>query len=233
MDYRADVDVVARYLPAPLEPDPTGRAFAIVDELVCVPGDDPELVYSNPERTRYTEGVVGLAVLLQGRARDIHERHVGLQGLVDDVRQFHGLAEEARPYPLDPCTAQPPHAETDRRGLERAWRGGAGRLPDRGRVGKRLDRKEEDSAAPAFGWLYSVRYYPEMGPTVPAVKQLIRNRIGNTRAINVYSGEGNVELGESDNEELTPLRPVEVIRGYYYSPCWTTGHGAELLETYE
>ena len=34
-------------------------------------------------------------------------------------------------------------------------------------------------------------------------------------------------------EELLPLKPVEVIRGYSYNPCWTTAHTAELLETYE
>ena len=37
-----------------------------MDELVCVPGDNSELVYSNPERTRYTEGVVGLRCSYKG-----------------------------------------------------------------------------------------------------------------------------------------------------------------------
>ena len=232
VDYRADVDVVARYLPAPLEPDPTGRAFAIVDELVCVPGDDPELVYSNPERTRYTEGVVGLRCSYKGEpgtfmnamwvSRDWSMTFGNFMGWPKKLAHIH-LTHVPPNHP----TLKPIGVGSNVRGV--VAREGY-RILD---VSVRLDRKEEDSAAPAFGWLYSVRYYPEMGPTVPAVKQLIRNRIGNARAINVYSGEGSVEFGESDNEELTPLKPVEVIRGYYYSPCWTTGHGAELLETYE
>ena len=67
---------------------------------------------------------------------------------------------------------------------------------------------------------------------MPATKQLIRNRISNTRAINVFSGEASVEFGCSDNEELEPLKPVEVIRSYSHNPCWTTARTAELPETY-
>ena len=97
----------------------------------------------------------------------------------------------------------------------------------------RLNQQEEDSAAPQFGWLYSVRFFPEMGPTVPEVRQLIRNRVQNPRAINVYSGDATIEFGDSDNEELLPLKPIEIVKGYFYNPSWTTTHSAELLETYE
>ena len=49
----------------------------------------------------------------------------------------------------------------------------------------------------------------------------------------MFSGEANLEFGDSDNEELLPLKPVEIIRGYSYNPSWTSTHTAELLETYE
>ena len=95
-----------------------------------------------------------------------------------------------------------------------------------------LDTAEEDTAAPQFGWLYSVRFFPSMGPEIPEVRQLIRNRVQNPQAINVYSGQAELNFGASDNEELLPLSPVEVGRGYFYNPSWTTTHSAELLETY-
>ena len=58
--------MIGKFLLAPLEPDPEGRAFAIVNELFCVPGNDPGLVYTNPERTQYTEGVVAVRCSYRG-----------------------------------------------------------------------------------------------------------------------------------------------------------------------
>lgn len=232
VDYRADVNEVARYLPAPLEPDPTGRAFAIVDELVCVPGNNPELAFSNPERTRYTEGVVGLRCSYKGEpgtfmnamwvSKDWTMTFGNFMGWPKKIARIH-----LTHIPPNHPTIKPLGVGTNLRGV--VDREGY-RILD---VSVRLEKREDDSAAPKFGGLYSVRYYPEMSPSVPATRQLIRNRISNTRAINVYSGEASVEFGYSDNEELLPLKPVEVIRGYSYNPCWTTSHTAELLETYE
>lgn len=232
VDYRADVDVVARYLPAPLEPDPEGRAFAIVDELVCVPGDNPELVYSNPERTRYTEGVVGLRCSYKGTpgtfmnamwvSKDWSMLFGNFMGWPKKIANIHLTY-----VPPNHPTLKPIGVGSNLRGV--VAREGY-RILD---VSVRLDTREEDSAAPQFGWLYAVRYFPGVGPTLPGVKQLIRNRIKDPRSINVFSGEANLEFGESDNEELLPLKPVEIIRGYSYNPSWTSTHTAELLETYE
>jgi len=66
VDYRADVKEVARFLPVPLEPEPTGRAFVIVNELFSVPDDNPDLIFTNPERTHYTEGVVAVRCSYRG-----------------------------------------------------------------------------------------------------------------------------------------------------------------------
>ena len=66
VDYRASVDQVARFLPPPLKPEPTGRAFVIVNELFSIPEENPDLVYTNPERTHYTEGVVAVRCSYRG-----------------------------------------------------------------------------------------------------------------------------------------------------------------------
>ena len=232
IDYRADVHQVARYLPAPLQPEPTGRAFVIVNELFSIPDDNPDLIYTNPERTRYTEGLVAVRCSYQG----IPGSYITAIWVSRDwsmtFGQFFGWPKKianinlTRVPPLHP-TLKPIGVGSRVRGIVSRE---SYRLLD---VSVKLRQKEEDTAAPSFGWLYSVRFFPEMGPTVPAVKQLIRNRVQNPQAINVFSGDADFEFGASDNEELLPLSPVEILKGYYYNPSWTTTHTAELLETYE
>ena len=232
VDYRADVKEVARFLPVPLEPEPSGRAFVIVNELFSIPGDNPDLVYSNPERTHYTEGVVAVRCSYRGTPGSYITAIWVSKDWSMTFGQFFGWPKKiadihlTRVPPLHP-TLKPLGVGSRVRGI--VAREGY-RLVD---VSLNLRRQEENSAAPSFGWLYSVRYFPEMGPTVPAVKQLIRNRVQNPAAINVFSGDAEFSFGESDNEELLPLKPVEIIKGYFYNPSWTTTHTAELLETYE
>lgn len=232
VDYRADVDQVARFLPPPLLPEPTGRAYVIVNELFCVPDDNPDLIYTNPERTRYTEGLVAVRCSYNG----VEGSYITAIWVSKDwsmiFGQFFGWPKKIANINL---TRVPPlHPTLKPIGIGSHVRGTVSRESHRLLdIKLKLRKKEENTAAPAFGWLYSVRFFPEMGPTVPAVKQLIRNRVQNPRAINVYSGDADFEFGASDNEELLPLKPVEILKGYYYNPSWTTTHAAELLETYE
>jgi len=232
VDYRADVREVARFLPDPLEPEPTGRAFVIVNELFSIPSDNPDLIYTNPERTQYTEGVVAVRCSYRGTPGSYITAIWVSKDWSMTFGQFFGWPKKIASIHL---TRVPPlHPLVKPIGVGSRVRGIVARegyrLVD---VSLTLKGKEEDSAAPSFGWLYSVRYFPAMGPTVPAVKQLIRNRVQNPQAINVYSGDARVVFGESDNEELLPLKPVEILNGYFYNPSWTTTHTAELLETYE
>jgi len=232
VDYRADVNEVAKFLPAPLEADPEGRAFAIVNELFCVPGNNPGLIHSNPERTQYTEGVVAVRCSYKGEpgcyftglwvTRDWSMAFGHYFGWPKKIANIH----LTRVPPLHP-TLKPIGIGSDVRGI--VSREGH-RLLD---LSIQLDKQEEDAGAPQFGWIYSVRFFPSMGPTLPEVKQLIRNRVQNPSAINVFSGKATLEFGNSDNEELLPLKPVEIEKGYFYNPSWTTTHSAELLETYE
>ncbi len=232
VDYRADVAQVAKYLPTPLKPDPDGRAFVIVNELFSIPGDNPDLVYDNPERTQYTEGVVAVRCSYHGEPGTYITAIWVSKDWSMAFGQFFGWPKKiarihlTRVPPLHP-TVKPIGVGSRVRGI--VDREGY-RLVD---VSVHLRKREPDSAAPAFGWLYSVRYFPAMGPTVPAVKQLIRNRVQNPKAINVFSGDADFSFGSSDNEELLALNPVEINKGYFYNPSWTTTHSAELLETYE
>ena len=232
VDYRANVDQVARYLPAPLEPEATGRAFVIVNELFSIPDDNPDIIYTNPERTRYTEGVVGLRCSYKGTPGTYIPAIWVSRDWSMTFGQFFGWPKKIANINL---TRVPPlHPTLKPIGIGSRVRGTVAResyrLLD---LSVTLRNKEADTAAPAFGWLYSVRYFPKMGPTVPAVKQLIRNRMQNPRAVNVYSGDADFVFGASDNEELLPLAPIEILKGYFYNPSWTTTHSAELLETYE
>ena len=232
IDYLADPGAVSRYLPSPLAADPDGRAFVIVNELFCVPDDNPDLVYTNPERTQYTEGVVGLRCSYRGEPGTWMVALWVSRDWSMSFGQFFGWPKKIAQINL---TRVPPLHPT----LKPLGKGSrvSGSVTREGRrildVSMSLDQREPDSAAPAFGLLYSVRYFPEMGPTVPAVKQLIRNRVQNPQAINVFSGDAQFSFGESDNEELMPLSPREILRGYFYNPSWTTGDTAELLETYD
>ena len=145
-------------------------------KLVCVPGDNRELVYSNPERTRYTEGVVGLRCSYKGTpgtfmnamwvSKDWSMLFGNFMGWPKKIANIHLTY-----VPPNHPTLQPIGVGSNLRGV--VAREGY-RILD---LSVRLDTREEDSAAPQFGWLYAVRYYPGIGPTLPGVKQLIRNRI--------------------------------------------------------
>jgi hypothetical protein len=231
VDYRVDVAAAARYLPSPIEPDPDGRAFVIVNELFCVPDENPELIHTNPQATHYTEGLVALRCSYRGEPGSWFVAIWVSRDWSMAFGQFFGWPKKladihiTRVPPLHPTLRPLGEGSRVRGTVSREGR----RLVD---VAVTLKRRESDSAAPAFGWLYSVRYLPAMGPTVPGIRQLIRNRVQNPQAINVFSGDAEFSFGAADNEELLPLQPVEVLKGYYYNPSWTTGDTAELLETY-
>ncbi len=71
-----------------------------------------------------------------------------------------------------------------------------------------------------------------MGPQVPAVHQLVRNRTTGVANRDVWEATGTVNFYDSENEELAYLKPVEIVRCLYYRRGWTTSHEAELLEQY-
>ncbi|MCP5367600.1 MAG: acetoacetate decarboxylase family protein, partial [Hyphomicrobiales bacterium] len=67
VNFRADPARIAPFLPPGMEPVDEGTGWAMVGDLVKVSAEDPDQYWRNPERTKYSEGLVGFNVRFGGR----------------------------------------------------------------------------------------------------------------------------------------------------------------------
>ena len=79
---------------------------------------------------------------------------------------------------------------------------------------------------------FLLRYFPSVGPDIPETKQLLGLPLGNMRTGDAFSGKPFLKFGDSDNEDLEPLKNVELLRGYTYKSGWKTDTVLEVLHDY-
>lgn len=231
VSFRADERAISHFLPPGLEPAPGGRCSAFVADYVCVGADNPDLVYDDPEWTQYQEGAVSVNCLFNGRpgrfnlsiwtTQDWSVMYGWFVGWSKKIARVHlTRIHDVNPAlkPVGPGTRL--RGVVDRHGY---------RLLD---ISVELQQREEklpSSSAP----LFMVRHFPGFGEDVPAVSRLIATGKSEVfRTADIWSGTGTIRLGDSDNEELTLLEPMEILGGYYYKRGWTTTHTLEVLREY-
>lgn len=230
--FRAGEDVVRPYLPEGLEPVDGGLAYAYVADMVKVSEHDRDQVFENPERTQYREGLVGFYCQHKGvRGRFsaflwVSQDWSAVFGHIMGWGKKIGQISMTKVHTFNPgigdiAPGKKLRGIVSRHGL---------RVMD---IGIELERREPDDGVPSYGhrtFLY--RYFPSTGPDVPEVRQLLLLQLQGARTVDVWSGKGFVTFGDSDNEELLPLQPKEVVGAYYFKRGWTTDNKTELLIDY-
>lgn len=232
VSFRADPVRIARLLPPGLEPLESGDGWAMIAEMTKVSADNPEQAWREPARSNYNEGLVGFYCRYGERIG----RYTALVWVNRDwslgMGSIFGWSKRI--------------AEIDRSRLQRSNPALAGsRHVTLGGTVSRYGRTVMhlsvalDTEAPALdalpghgGSTFLYRYIPSPGPDTRDVEQLFELPLGGVVTRDIRGGTGTLEFGESSDEELPDLGPVEITGGYAYERGWTTARVAKLLKDY-
>jgi acetoacetate decarboxylase len=230
--YRADPAAIARYLPAPLMPGPDpGLAYVAFSRWWSLWEDQPDLAYTNPERTQYSECAIWVACAYQGLAGQsclhvwVDNDFTLARGWFMGFPKKLGRTYMTEYHPLNP--AMPPMGPGARlKGFVAAH---GERLIEGG-----LDIERQiaapDLPRPIGLPVYNLRQFPSVVRGAPAsVLELVRLGAENVRYGEVvWAGTGALRFFPSEIEEHMPLAPREVLGAYRYSSGYSFP-GGEVL----
>ncbi len=226
VEYRADRNAVKAFLPTGLEegeiPDLAAAIFG--DWQSCT---DAGIELLDPVRSQYREFYIALSARWQGKSvvrcpfcwvdRDFSL----VRGLIQGYPKKMGSIGITRTF--DSGRASPgvgpgscfsgTLAATDRRLAE---------------VRVTLTEKAEPPPIMLAPLVHS-RCFPAWDPNRLPVDELVTGGSTDQRIGNVWSGAAEVEFFDSPHDELSLLRPVEIIRGYRFSFSETITGGQILL----
>lgn len=227
--FRADPRAVSAVLPKPLEPGPQpGLCFMSVADLVCCGDQTRDLVYRNPARTQYREGMVAVSCSYRGRPGF----SIPFAWTDQDWAMARGWLLGI-PHKLAGGCLSRAHALNPGLGPAGAGTRLSGRLERQGqaviRAGMTINRKGCAEDLPDLTSLHTLRHVPGLEPGAePSLLELLRLKVDNLRFGGVWVGTGELELFPAENEELELLRPLEILGAAYASVGWTIS-GAEVL----
>lgn len=230
--YRVDPEQAARYLPRGLKLTDDSLGYAYVADMVKVPASNPDLAHQEPQRTQYTEGLVGL-----------YCEHEGIPGRfsafiwvsVDWSMMFGhymGFAKKQADVWLTKIQpVNPGMGETDQGTKLRGVVHRHGTRPMT--VDVELQRRVPDDGIPSYGHrVYTVRNFPSPGPGIPATDQLLAHDLASATTRNIWEATGSVNLESVQNEDLAGIQPLEIVGAYYFERGWTTKGDAKLVIDY-
>lgn len=232
--FRAGENVVRPYLPEGLKPVDGGLGFAYVADMLKVSAHEPDQAYQSPQRTQYGEGIIGFYCEHEGvRGRfsafiwvdqDWSMQFGTVMGWPKKIANIH----RTRINPYNPVMG-PVGPGTKMKGLVHRH----GRMIFE--LGVEIEQ-EEDAAGDPFQHgqrAYLLRHFPSVGPKIPETRQLVALSLGQARTGDIFSGKPHMMIGDAENEDLEPLRDVELVRGYTYKSGWETDTVLDLLHDYQ
>ena len=233
--FRAGEEVVRQYLPEGLEPVDGGLGFAYVADMMKVSASEPDQAYLNPERTQYGEGIIGF-YCKHGETRGRFSAFIWVDqdwsmqfGVVMGWAKKMAEVHRTRINPFNPAM-EPIGPGTKLKGV--VHRHGRTLFE----LGVEIEKEEastplEDKALHGEK-AFLLRYFPSVGPAIPETKQLLGLPLTDGRTGDMFSGKPYLKFGASDNEDLEPLKNVELVRGYTYKSGWKTDTVLEVLHDY-
>lgn len=230
--FRAGEDVARAYLPEGLDPVDGGLGFAYVADMLKVSAHEPDQAYKSPQRTQYGEGIIGFFCEHEGvRGRfsafiwvdqDWSMQFGTVMGWPKKIGDIH----RTRLNPYNPAMG-PVGPGTKLKGSVHRQ----GRMIFE--IGVELEREEDLGAGGSQGQrAYLLRHLPSIGPKIPETRQLLALPLGQSRTGDMFSGTPHLVIGDAENEDLEPLRNVELVRGETYKSGWKTDTVLELLRDY-
>jgi enduracididine biosynthesis enzyme MppR len=224
VEYLADPAAVAAFLPPGLEPGPVpGLAAAIFgDWQSCTDGGD-ELV--DPVRSQYREFYVALSAVHRGRpvARCpfcwVDKDFSLVRGLIQGYPKKLGRIAVTRRFDVGLAT---PSGRDQRYGATLAAND---RLLVRAAV--RLERPAEVPAL-MLAPLVHTRLFPAWDPADGPLVELVTGGSRDQLTTAAEGGPAELEFLDAPGEELSRLRPVEVLDGYRFGFAETITGGTRL-----
>jgi hypothetical protein len=228
--YTVDPDRASAYLPEGLELNDPPLGYAYLADMTKVSARDPDVIWRDPQRSMYNEGIVGLYCNYRGEPgrfssfvwvdRDWSVVFGHYMGFAKKQATVH----KTRIQPANPAMA--PVAAGTRIGgtVERQGR----RVME---MSVRLAEQLPDDSVPSYGHrVYTYRHLPSPSPEVPSSRQLLALDLESATTINCWRADDpKLELFDVPNEELAGLRPVEFVDAFAFQRGWTTSAGAKLL----
>jgi acetoacetate decarboxylase len=217
IDFTADRDALAKFLPEGLVPVPENTATMGFGVWCSSAPEDPRML-QDPARGQHEESYL----LIHAMRGDQRVGYMAFAWVTTELSQIRGHVQ-GFPKKLGQI------------GLTRAveiGKGGSQKAPGHrfaGHVtsmGRRLatgavtlERREPEGFVPPAASLPHVyiRLTPSLSSAEPAVQEFSALALGHSEIGSVYSGPAELEFGVSEYEELADLGPIQAQRGYLYT----------------
>ncbi|WP_321345101.1 acetoacetate decarboxylase family protein [Breoghania sp.] len=233
VNFRADPDAIAQFLPPGVEPLEGGEGWAMIAEMAKVSAENPDQAWQDPARSTYNEGLVGFYCRF-GERVGRYSSHVWVNrdwsmGMGSIFGWSKRLAD------VDRTRLQLSNPAF--RDAERFTLGGTvsryGNPVMKLSVSIARDAPLIDALPGHAGSTFLYRYVPSPGPDVADVEQLLELPLGNIETREIRAGDGTLSFAEAPDEELAALGKLEVTGGFAYQRGWTTAPQARLLHDYQ
>jgi acetoacetate decarboxylase len=221
IDFRCDPAEAAAVLPPGLEPAGDGSASFVFCDWSSSADRDPRLA-ADPARGQYKEAYVSVNARLGGRSA----ARVPYIWVDNDLSFARGLIQG---FPKKFGTVSITRAVTVGRGGPRVEPGGtfAGHVSSLGRMLARGSVSLTEPAEPGFAPramrlpVWHTRLLPDLAGGEPLVNDLARNVVQDFAVAQVWHGTGALEFFDSEFEELSSLRPTEILGAFRCSVAFT------------
>lgn len=238
--YNADPEQVRRYIPDPMEPSRNSPAgcTARVTSMTSVSDDDREMMYTNPERCNFKEGIIlnncsykgeeGQKLAYMWVDNDFTLMRGWFMGAPKKLGRIKSNFDFRQLYDINP--------ELDNFGAGiklKSWVEAQGeRLID---ANMTLGEKITPDRMPAHlrRETFNILHFPniEIGATKPWVHRIV-TVVADIQIGDIWEGaDAELILGESEIDELSELKPVEITHAYFMSAGLTI-HGVKSLHDY-
>lgn len=224
--YRTDPAKIEAWLPKPLElskknPD---IAYVAFSKWWSVWEDSKDMAFINPERTQYKEAAVWVGCSFNGQEGQIclpiwvdHDFSMARGWMMGFYKKF-GQIDITDYTPLNPAMpAEGPGVKM--KGIvsahgERLIEGGI-------EIEKKIAR--EELPRPMGLPLFHIRHFPSIIPgEKPAVCELVKLGATNWNYDEtIWTGKGHLKFYESEIEEHTDFKPIEVLGAYRFRNGYT------------
>jgi len=231
VEFNADPQKVARFLPEELQPAGDGRCAVYFAEWQYATDDGEE--YLDPVRSQYKETIFLIAARYQNEPVAycpfiFVDQDVSLmRGLIQGWPKQFGTVWITRAAAL-PSKAAPMEAAGGKFGATLSVR-------DHRVVEAQVTLRKvtEERPSPTFARGINVRYFPELTAgkhDQPAVHELVQLKSRNVQFSTIWTGEASLRIFDHPHLEIGDLAPVSVGNGFRFSFAFTVDDVVRLKD---
>jgi acetoacetate decarboxylase len=227
IDFLGDPGAMSAVLPSPLQPTGDGAASFVFCDWSSSAEGDPRIM-ADPARGQYKEAYVAVHALLDG-SKVVRVPYIWVDNDLSFARgHIQGFPKKAGTIHISRAVAIGQGGPRLAAGSTFTGQvSGLGQRLARGSV--TLEAEADPGTVPRAMRtpVWHTRLVPDLAGGEPLVHDLARNLVTGFGVADVWTGRAQLELSESEFEELAELRPVEVLGGFRCSVAFTIV-GAEV-----